>query len=69
MTTTLKELENRFEDHVSDTHWDLKNDMESIRKDIDSLYQVKLEYEAMSDKYAKLLERVEELEKVLGVRE
>ena len=50
-------------------HWDVNEELKALRKDIDSLYQVKLEYEAMSDKYAKLLERVEELEKILGVRE
>ena len=68
MTTTLKELENRFEDHVNDMHWDVNEELKALRKEITALTQIKLRYEDMTENYSRLLDRVEVLEKACGVR-
>ena len=69
MTTTLKELENRFEDHVNDMHWDVNEELKALRKEITALTQIKLRYEDMTENYSRLLDRVEVLEKTCGVRD
>ena len=69
MTTTLKELENRFEDHVNDMHWDVNEELKALRKEITALTQIKLRYEDMAENYSRLLDRIEVLEKTCGVRD